>query len=176
MTRPVRHYQETTIKLCRRCRESKPVGDFNAPPKNTYHKKLSTCKACILKRVNEWTRRNLERSRRNKRNYVLRLRALKGPKAPMLGRKVSYVKCIFKLDTNTARYWVERLKGACEICKQREPIRMSNGKRRSLAIDHDHRTGRIRGVVCSYCNGALGFAKDKISRLQALIKYLKRNR
>ncbi|MFX1317290.1 MAG: endonuclease VII domain-containing protein [Promethearchaeota archaeon] len=40
-------------------------------------------------------------------------------------------------------------------------------------IDHDHKTGKIRGIICNRCNRLLGFARDNILILFSAIKYLK---
>ena len=42
-------------------------------------------------------------------------------------------------------------------------------------IDHDHVTGKIRGVLCGNCNMALGLFKDDLNRFKLAIKYLERN-
>lgn len=61
---------------------------------------------------------------------------------------------------------VQRFK--CATCKTyRHGI---SGK--LLAIDHDHETGQVRGLLCSNCNLALGLVKDNTSTLQAMIIYL----
>lgn len=41
-----------------------------------------------------------------------------------------------------------------------------------IAVDHDHKTGQARGLLCRYCNGLLGFSKEDISRLKLSIQYL----
>lgn len=55
--------------------------------------------------------------------------------------------------------------GLCATC----PADLSTVK---VCIDHDHITGKVRGLLCSHCNSALGFAKDSISTLERMIKYL----
>lgn len=44
------------------------------------------------------------------------------------------------------------------------------------ALDHCHKTGKIRGVLCINCNSGLGFFKDNIPILKAAISYLERHR
>jgi len=55
----------------------------------------------------------------------------------------------------------------CQICKTHE----SNLKRR-LFVDHCHETGKVRGLLCQYCNTMLGNAKDNVLILQSAINYL----
>lgn len=43
-----------------------------------------------------------------------------------------------------------------------------------LALDHDHKTGAVRGLLCHNCNRALGLFQDSISNLENAIDYLKR--
>lgn len=43
---------------------------------------------------------------------------------------------------------------------------------RRLHVDHNHRTGQIRGLLCFRCNAALGLVDDDPSRLRALAEYL----
>ena len=55
----------------------------------------------------------------------------------------------------------------CKICKTIED------KKRSFAVDHDHVTGKVRGLLCSRCNLMLGIAKDDINILYSGVEYLK---
>lgn len=64
----------------------------------------------------------------------------------------------------------ESQNGVCAICKKPE---MRRG--RPLSVDHDHQTGKIRGLLCSNCNTALGLLRDSIPNLSEAIDYLKRS-
>ena len=55
--------------------------------------------------------------------------------------------------------------GRCAIC-ERKP-----GKR-ALCVDHEHKTGRLRGLLCSRCNQALGKLNDNHKTLQNAEAYL----
>lgn len=61
--------------------------------------------------------------------------------------------------------------GVCAICKEPE-THMRNGKIKALAVDHDHKTGEIRGLLCFDCNTGIGKLKDDPKVLQSAIRYL----
>jgi hypothetical protein len=56
----------------------------------------------------------------------------------------------------------------CAICGKHDEL--------NLAVDHCHETGQIRGLLCKYCNGGIGFLKDSIELLENAIKYLQKSR
>lgn len=58
----------------------------------------------------------------------------------------------------------------CDICG--DPLRGGIGK---SAIDHDHSTGELRGLLCGSCNKLLGFARDRTDILGSAINYLKKH-
>lgn len=58
-------------------------------------------------------------------------------------------------------------KGCCIIC-ERHQIEF----KRKLAIDHDHVTGKVRGLLCQGCNQGLGFFKDNVQLMKKAILYI----
>jgi len=62
----------------------------------------------------------------------------------------------------------------CNICGLQE-TRKFLGETRRLFLDHDHKSGKIRGLLCFSCNIGLGKLKDNIKILQAAIDYLKQH-
>jgi hypothetical protein len=62
--------------------------------------------------------------------------------------------------------------GRCEICGTTDP-----GERRTLfCVDHDHETGKIRGLLCARCNKGLGAFGDDPARVAAAASYLGRHK
>lgn len=58
--------------------------------------------------------------------------------------------------------------GLCAICNS-EP-----NTKRGLHVDHDHKTGKARGLLCHGCNIAIGNMKEDINILKAAIAYIER--
>lgn len=54
----------------------------------------------------------------------------------------------------------------CKICNQPERVN------KNLAVDHCHETGKIRGLLCTSCNTALGLFRDIKENLERAIRYL----
>lgn len=65
----------------------------------------------------------------------------------------------------------------CKLCLNPETVMNSpkSGKINRLAIDHCHKTDKIRGLLCRSCNLMLGNARDSIEILQSAIKYLQKH-
>lgn len=55
--------------------------------------------------------------------------------------------------------------GLCAICRGDMPFH-------DLVVDHDHRTGIVRGILCKACNSGLGFFKDDPMALATAVAYL----
>ncbi len=71
----------------------------------------------------------------------------------------------------TVEQYEEMAKNGCNICGT---MKCASGRR--LAVDHCHSTGKIRGILCSPCNTAIGKLKDDPEMLRKAISYLESTR
>ena len=149
------------------------------PPKG------GTCKACLHEKQAAYrvtyNRREYDRNRYIKKGEQIRAQvrqyAQKNPDKVSAAKKRAKAKNPDKyLDMDLLwRYGIslEEFKtmeaiqgGVCAICHQLSLSR--------LHVDHDHVSGRIRGLLCHQCNVMLGYAKDNVLTLESAIAYLQR--
>jgi Recombination endonuclease VII len=116
----------------------------------------------------------LEKKRRRSRERMRRWRAKNPQRSLELNREYQrkHRVRLRKLENEKRRRRTEIKAGrpipsACEICGQ--------NSFRVLDLDHDHKTGKLRGFLCSRCNVTLGKCDDDIKILQKMILYLTRN-
>jgi hypothetical protein len=65
----------------------------------------------------------------------------------------------------------EKQKGVCAICERPETTKQ-HGRMARLAVDHDHKTGKVRGLLCRKCNNMLGCSGDRVDILLKGAAYL----
>ena len=128
---------------------------------------LLTCSTCKLDKPKNKFYKNRSRSR----GYGYQCKTCKGA----LDKKI-YSKEKQKSYKHLKRYGInkdgyntmfEKQQGCCAICNTHQ----SNLKR-SLAVDHCHETGKIRGLLCTNCNIGLGNFKDSLVNLNMAVFYL----
>jgi len=83
----------------------------------------------------------------------------------------AWIRNRYLVDDAAARYWYERSMTSCEICG----IGWKEGKEK-LCIDHDHATGKLRGILCKHCNHVLGHSREQIRILDNAKAYLTSHR
>ena len=134
-----------THKVCTKCGVRKE--------RSEYHKDSSRndgitayCKECKLKINNNWRINNPEKMLQSQRRTKRKLRYGILPE--------EYDQLLIEQNNK------------CAIC--RSPIGYES------AVDHDHETGKVRGLLCGSCNKGLGFFKDNIDSLKAAAKYLEK--
>lgn len=117
------------------------------------HLVKSHCNTCLYKKHRDWTDKNPERVReyRDKDSWTLAKRCNR------LG--ISPEEFVTKFEAQG---------GLCQICTKEITIIDS-------AIDHNHKTGQFRGVLCKKCNRALGMFEDSKRILLSAYEYLKNN-
>jgi len=102
----------------------------------------------------------------------------RGSKKQHFGRG-SYCKRCHAIEVRERKYGVSHVTmqdilyaqgNRCAICKRKRES--DNG--REWAVDHDHETGAIRGILCANCNGGLGMFQDSVVVLRGAIDYLER--
>lgn len=140
------------MKTCNKCKLSKPLEAFSNHPNGIQgkHPKCSECR-------NEMARAY----------YLIHRERLL---AKQKGR--DYHKDTLKKFNLTPEQYAEMLayqNGLCAICN-------NPPEKQRLAVDHDHETGQIRGLLCRGCNLGIGYLKDNILTLESAILYLNKTR
>ena len=82
----------------------------------------------------------------------------------------------FGVDADRYQKMLREQNGVCAICYQSEKHKDGlSGKAKDLAVDHDHKTGAVRALLCSACNTALGLFNDDPALLDAAKAYLEKH-
>ncbi len=94
------------------------------------------------------------------------------------GRMVLRLRKIRSERGEVAAVWFEKQKPMCKICGKtvHKATKNSKDKQDQAVIDHDHKTGKLRGLLCHQCNVGIGNFKDDIYRMLNAILYLSRGK
>ncbi len=160
------------MKRCKICGELKPLDDFYRAPGARDGFRLD-CKKCNLaaraakyranprpaiERAMRWQRDNREKYQAKQRAYA------ESGKKKVADRK-SHLKRKYGITPEDFHALLASQGGGCAIC----------GKPDVDHVDHDHVTGRVRGILCFRCNVAIGQMDDDCDRLAAAMAYLDRD-
>jgi hypothetical protein len=117
------------MKTCTGCTVSKLESEYYSYPSG---KPYSKCKTCHSARMRTWHRENSDT--RRKSNWLHK----------------------YGIEFTPEQYQEmhDLQAGLCKICGRAEP---ASGRR--LAVDHDHKTGRVRGLLCTKCNTTVGWVE-----------------
>lgn len=134
-------------KICSKCGVEKPKEEFHLrSPSQPWPK--SACKDCQRERARDyWRKKPLPKQIQRDRN----------------------LKKSFGIGLEEYNRLLDKQGNCCAICKT---TACESGK--NFAVDHDHVTGEIRGLLCMYCNTALGKFKDSVETLKNAINYLEK--
>jgi hypothetical protein len=79
-----------------------------------------------------------------------------------LYKKNNYIRRTYGINLKTYMTIVKKQNGKCAICREKK----------KFVVDHDHKTGAVRGLLCNSCNVGLGHFQDNQSQLANAILYL----
>lgn len=82
-------------------------------------------------------------------------------------RYAEHLRAAYGLELTDLERMISEQGGACAICR-RTLIRT----RKQTHVDHDHATGRVRGVLCNRCNKGLGYFEDDPAALATAAQYV----
>ena len=141
-----------TQKRCSKCKQIKTHTDFSYRDKE--HKYLNSwCKQCNARHSKKWRKRNVKLSRE-------------------LSRQARY-KDQFGITIDDYDKMFLAQDGVCAICGEAETTN-KHGNVQRLSVDHNHKTGKIRGLLCARCNGlVLPIVENQNNLIVAAIKYLR---
>lgn len=158
------------MKTCKRCGESKPLEEFHRH-KLTKDGRFNICKACAKLKAREYYAANQERMRELGRQKAQARRDADpaGERAKQYAARLKKKYGITKEDYDRM---LEQQEGQCAICGVTSPgwPSIESG---TFHVDHNHRTGEVRGLLCSTCNQGLGYFKDDPGLLSAAAAYLR---
>lgn len=106
------------------------------------------CKECIKKHIADWNDKNPGRQRQLVRKHHL---------------KVHY-----GITPDEYAELLRQQLGRCAICKRDG----TDSRGYSMHVDHCHKTGKVRGILCNKCNQGMGNLRDDVNILYAAILYL----
>lgn len=166
------------MKVCTKCGLSKPLEGFRVAPNGRY---LARCIECLRTAARERYHRHPEKYKEKRRQWYL---ANKDRHAERMAewyasnkgtaREIGFrngLKRKFGITIEQYDAMLQAQRGRCAICH-----RAQEDFARRFAVDHDHDTGVVRGLLCSQCNPGLGAFLDNEFILESAIEYLRKHR
>jgi hypothetical protein len=141
-----------TTKYCRKCSSEHPVSNFGKCSRSKDGCQI-WCKACML----EYREKNREKTRAQDKIKYHKNRD---------GYLNSWYKRKYGISLEDYNNIFNKQNGKCAICRGK----CSSGRR--LAVDHDHKTGIVRGLLCGHCNQAIGKLHDSPEIIKRALDYV----
>jgi len=134
------------MKTCTCCGQTKPLDEFYNDSRATSGK-YCHCKTC-----------------RQQYKLFKRRQSPESLDVDVNHNKQVYLSKRYAISQNDLMRLLELANHCCQIC----------GKKPKLMVDHDHKTGNVRGILCNRCNTAIGMLDDNILSLTKAISYLQK--
>jgi len=155
------------MKRCSRCKIEKEIDEFGVHTKEK-DGHYSQCRECAKESNREAYARNPQKWK----DYAVVWKNENRERVNELARKrydpekarESDLKRIYGLTLEEYNSMMLKQGGKCCICGGKE--------KKALHVDHDHITGKVRGLLCRRCNVVLGFVEENLNILDLLKEYI----
>ena len=160
------------MKVCRKCQKAKDESEFRDNP--NHKSKRNDCRECerlvqaaryaanpeaFAAATRKWSKTHPEQRNATKRAWYANNKRK---------HKSTVLKSAYGITLAQYETLLDTQGGVCAICKT-----STNGNcGRKLYVDHCHKTGKVRGLLCGRCNSILGFVDDSPDWLEKAKAYL----
>lgn len=175
------------MKTCTKCFvEKPPEGFYFQKNKGSKGGCLSAyCKTCtcsirkafrdanvelIRERKHQYHINHREKRNKSKRDRRLFLRKT-NPSEIVKRDKERWLKYVYGITIEKYESMRAEQNDSCAICKKKF---VAGGKKTNFGVDHCHKTGKVRGLLCYHCNAALGMVLENEEIILSMIAYLRR--
>lgn len=156
------------MKQCTKCRETKEITDFY----KAAHGYRARCKSCLTEQ--ERLKYHTDPDHKDSKCDKVRQKWQENPelwsKRKLAVRK-SHLKRHYGMTIADWNVMLEGQNSCCQICK----THIDSCPHKQLMVDHCHATGKVRALLCDFCNTALGKFKDSPQLLREAADYLERH-
>jgi len=140
-------------------------------PKTPYSQLPEERKEHLRAYYRKWHKENRDKSNATRRKYNAKHRdRILAKRRADYNKDERYEKKLkddFGMTMEDYTNMYEKQKGLCAICGTHQDFQEVR-----MAVDHNHKTEEIRGLLCRYCNSGLGLFKDNPSSLISAAEYL----
>lgn len=155
-------------KVCISCEKEKSMNDFYKA-KSKRDGCTNKCKKCIIKSRKDYSKqyyKNIPKGKyyikkNNPHKYDL-------PSSDKNYQRERMLRVNFGITSKEYNEMFLKQNGRCYICEKHQ-----SEFKKTLAVDHNHKTGAVRGLLCGSCNRGIGLFGDNIDLLLKSIEYLK---
>lgn len=141
-------------KRCSCCGEIKPTTEFTKRKNREKWGFCPYCRECKHKKAKEYYLDNTEKYKKLARNRDLKK---------------------YGITLEDQEKMLRDQDNKCAICGK-ELFLFGSSKKITAHVDHDHKTGKVRGLLCQECNTGLGKFMDNTDYLLSAVSYLKKNK
>lgn len=163
------------MKTCTTCFTAKDLSFFckDSRNKDGYTSRCKSCNKTYLiayrkqnrEKLNAQTRAKYQKDPQKFLKFVRSWAAANKTQIKIIARKAQLRRYGLTIEDFNER--LQQQAGKCAICNTTKPGRFD-----VFQVDHNHETGKVRGLLCASCNKGLGHFKDSVQLLIKAVRYL----